>query len=183
MAVNKVEINGQTVLDLTQDTVTPETLKKGVTAHSASGEKIVGTGTDTPVVVKVNAMTADRYQFVDDEGKATLDLSGLITGDCFICIFHFAGETINEHKSFDGSIVLQHDTSSSNPNYDASGYGLFRYADGTAGVEYIQALLESGSDHVYDISSDFSALYDSEGNSIANCDITMVHYSYVVSWS
>lgn len=43
MSINKVEINGKTVLDLTQDTVTPDTLKTGVTAHSASGQQIQGT--------------------------------------------------------------------------------------------------------------------------------------------
>lgn len=43
MAVNKVEINGQTAIDLTQDTVTPESLKKGITAHDKSGAKITGT--------------------------------------------------------------------------------------------------------------------------------------------
>ena len=43
MAVNKVDVNGVTVLDLTQDSVTPATLKKGETAHDASGASIVGT--------------------------------------------------------------------------------------------------------------------------------------------
>lgn len=43
MAVNKVSINGATVLDLTADTVTPETLSMGVTAHNAAGELITGT--------------------------------------------------------------------------------------------------------------------------------------------
>lgn len=43
MAVNKVSINGTTVLDLTADTVTPETLSVGVTAHNAAGELITGT--------------------------------------------------------------------------------------------------------------------------------------------
>lgn len=43
MAVNKVSINGMTVLDLTADTVTPETLSVGVTAHNAAGELITGT--------------------------------------------------------------------------------------------------------------------------------------------
>ena len=43
MAVNKVDINGTTVIDLTDDSVTPETLKKGETAHNAAGEQIVGT--------------------------------------------------------------------------------------------------------------------------------------------
>ena len=42
MAVNKVDVNGVTVLDLTQDSVTPATLKKGETAHDASGMAIVG---------------------------------------------------------------------------------------------------------------------------------------------
>lgn len=42
MAVNKVDINGATVLDLTGDSVTPETLLQGATAHDASGAAIEG---------------------------------------------------------------------------------------------------------------------------------------------
>lgn len=45
MAVNKVEINGKTVLDLTGDSVTPEQLSQGTTAHNAAGEQITGTYT------------------------------------------------------------------------------------------------------------------------------------------
>lgn len=52
MAVNKVVINDNTVLDLTGDTVTPSDLREGVTAHDATGMQITGTrpatsGTDT----------------------------------------------------------------------------------------------------------------------------------------
>ena len=43
MAVNKVDINGATVIDLTSDSVTPETLLQGATAHDASGAAITGT--------------------------------------------------------------------------------------------------------------------------------------------
>ena len=43
MAVNKVEANGETLIDLTNDSVTPPTLAEGVTAHDASGKLIVGT--------------------------------------------------------------------------------------------------------------------------------------------
>lgn len=55
--VNKVDLNGETVLDLTADTVTPEALDAGVTAHNAAGVPITGTrvasvtyykGTDEP---------------------------------------------------------------------------------------------------------------------------------------
>lgn len=43
MANNKVEAFGQTLIDLTEDKVTPDTLAKGVTAHNAAGDKIIGT--------------------------------------------------------------------------------------------------------------------------------------------
>ncbi len=42
---NKVVFNGQTLIDLTADTVTPATLMQGYTAHDASGAAIVGTAT------------------------------------------------------------------------------------------------------------------------------------------
>ena len=43
MEVNKVDLaSGETLLDLTSDTVTPQTLAEGETAHNAQGERIVG---------------------------------------------------------------------------------------------------------------------------------------------
>lgn len=43
MANNKVQLSdGTTLMDLTQDTVTPQTLLSGATAHNAAGERIVG---------------------------------------------------------------------------------------------------------------------------------------------
>lgn len=47
--INKVVLGSDTVLDLTSDTVTPETLLVGTTAHNAAGETI--TGTLTPCTV------------------------------------------------------------------------------------------------------------------------------------
>lgn len=49
MAVNKVEINGEVKLDLTQDTVTEDTLLQGATAHDAAGNTIEGKVVTTPV--------------------------------------------------------------------------------------------------------------------------------------
>ena len=43
MGVSKVVYGQDTLVDLTSDTVTSDTLVKGVTAHSADGEAIVGT--------------------------------------------------------------------------------------------------------------------------------------------
>ena len=42
MAVNKVIIKGETKLDLTGDTIAPEYLVEGITAHDKSGNPIVG---------------------------------------------------------------------------------------------------------------------------------------------
>lgn len=42
MAANKVAINGKTILDLTQDTVTADKMVSGVTAHDKSGKQITG---------------------------------------------------------------------------------------------------------------------------------------------
>ena len=43
MGISKVEYFGNTLIDLTKDTVTPETLAEGVIAHNAAGEQIIGT--------------------------------------------------------------------------------------------------------------------------------------------
>lgn len=50
MAINKVILGDQTLIDLTADSVTPDKLSKGITAHNMKGESIVGTmeGGSTP---------------------------------------------------------------------------------------------------------------------------------------
>lgn len=43
MGVSKVDYNGETLIDLTGDTVTPATLAEGATAHDMAGNPITGT--------------------------------------------------------------------------------------------------------------------------------------------
>lgn len=62
MAVNKVIFNtadegSRTLIDLTEDTVTPETLAEGVTAHDASGEVITGTMPTSTVLYTEQTLT------------------------------------------------------------------------------------------------------------------------------
>lgn len=45
MAINKVIYGGNTLIDLTADTITADKLAKGVTAHDKSGAVITGTNT------------------------------------------------------------------------------------------------------------------------------------------
>ena len=78
MAVNKVALNGDVKLDLTADTVTPETLLKGATAHNAAGELI--TGVYEPMNIKqytgtllASGWAADSYGYQ----AQTITITGL----------------------------------------------------------------------------------------------------------
>lgn len=53
MGVNKVIFGNNTILDLTSDTVTSDTLRSGYTAHRADGEEIIGSLTTIPIDVWV----------------------------------------------------------------------------------------------------------------------------------
>ena len=79
MAVNKVAVNGAVQLDLTADTVTPETLLKGTTAHNAAGELI--TGVYEPMTIKqytgtllASGWAADSYGYQ----AQTITIAGLV---------------------------------------------------------------------------------------------------------
>lgn len=64
MAHNKVVFGDETLMDVSQDTVTPETLAEGVTAHNKDGDPIVGT-----MVASTDADTLDGWHFaVRDNG-------------------------------------------------------------------------------------------------------------------
>lgn len=61
MGVSKVEFGGDTLIDLTEDSVAPETMIKGTTAHNSAGEPIEGT------------FDPDIYQTKRDESLNTTD--------------------------------------------------------------------------------------------------------------
>lgn len=72
--VNKVDLNGVTVLDLTSDTVTPETLLVGTTAHNAKGEIITGTlvpctvySAESPAAINSNSAQTFTWEIPSTE--------------------------------------------------------------------------------------------------------------------
>ena len=82
--ISKVEYFGKVLIDLTGDSVTPETLGKGVTAHDKTGAPIVGTmesGGGAPVEEKdVNFYDYDGtllYSYTIEEAQALTELPQL----------------------------------------------------------------------------------------------------------
>lgn len=87
MAVNKVEINGEVKLDLTQDTVTAAKLAQGETAHDASGELI--TGTMTAPQLQIAVTTSAGATVTATKGSKTISGTADASGSCTLIV----GET------------------------------------------------------------------------------------------
>lgn len=79
MAVNKVEINGEVKLDLTQDTVTPENLLSGATAHNAAGEQISGAVAPVRYDVAQDLTSGQKNQARDNIGAAATVIMRKVT--------------------------------------------------------------------------------------------------------
>ena len=102
MGVSKVEImeNGaaRTIMDLTGDTVTPEALAEGYTAHNATGEPIHGEmKTTTVLYTEQNLTTEQKAQARDNIGAASISYG--------IC--ETAADVADKVVTVDGSFILK----------------------------------------------------------------------------
>ena len=70
MAVNHVIINGETVVDLRNDTVSADKLLKGATAHDKTGASITGTVSFATVYTG----SGEPSSSLGEEGDLYLDL-------------------------------------------------------------------------------------------------------------
>ena len=84
MGVSKVDFAGNTLVDLTGDSVTPETLLEGATAHNAAGDEIDGVmkkGTELKIIVTVTSGATVTAT------KGSLSVSGTaINGTCTLTV-------------------------------------------------------------------------------------------------
>lgn len=93
---SQVIVGGETIIDLTKDSVTPETLAEGATAHGANGELINGTMPVTTVLYteqalndsqkaqarsNIGAMSEGEVRALVKEILATLDVRVIGTVD------------------------------------------------------------------------------------------------------
>lgn len=88
MPISKVVYNQETLIDLTADTVTEESLKRGFTAHRADGTLIIGNfiGDDYDKIDRIlTAGLTDGYKHFSDDGTiiSTIDSEGRILTKTF----------------------------------------------------------------------------------------------------
>ena len=72
MPVSKVVYGQQTLIDLTSDTVTPEALLKGYTAHSSDGSVVTGSMFESypqRLPVYEGVQDAEEKDLLDDAGN------------------------------------------------------------------------------------------------------------------
>ena len=89
--INKVVLGNETLLDLTADTVTPQTLYLGTTAHDASGTAIVGTLDSSSGSVYQDA---DGYLVVDDSESSAPQGNLSITANGTYDVADYAGASV-----------------------------------------------------------------------------------------
>lgn len=72
MAINKVEYGGNTLIDLTSDSVTSESLLSGVTAHDKSGNPITGTFDSDKYIEKTGDASNTTVTFTQATNRANI---------------------------------------------------------------------------------------------------------------
>ena len=152
MAVNKVVLGENTLIDLTADTVSADKLSKGVTAHDMAGEPIVGT---------MEAGGGKEYTFTD----GLTETNGTVKWDLNADIK--TGEIVNKEqciKTSKGKLAFGI-ALSSNGRIFASGDGCL--AGGFGNNNGITAGSESGAIAIGVSDSTSGSIYASNSGSVA----------------
>lgn len=178
MGINKVVFGSDTLVDLTEDTVTPETLASGETAHDKSGAVIVGTAefggvwygtctTASGTTAKEVITTTGDFTLKDgaiiyvlfdtantSETRITLNVDG--TGDTAVNLSSTNGMTAYQIAAkqvicfvYDGESFRVHGGALATTTY----YGLTKLSSSTSSTSTTMAATPSAVKEAYDLAS------------------------------
>ncbi len=86
MGVSKVDYFGRTLIDLTNDTVTAESLKEGITAHAKNGEQITGKFQGDDSLIPINQVGLGEYRPITDLPFSNFSIDvGFVPKIFYIC--------------------------------------------------------------------------------------------------
>lgn len=110
MAYNKVVYGGNVLVDLTSDTVAPENLLEGFTAHNAAGDQITGTkqstgvpdvikAGETPVAGSFNVKKITSTSVTDSGNTITIKKAGTYKIKVFVAVTGSKTGTLYMYRS------------------------------------------------------------------------------------
>ena len=156
MGISKVVFGNRTLIDLSNITVTPETLGEGVTAFNAKGELITGTMKAAPstVSVRLNGAPGEVITYSGGAlGDVTLNSAGTATVDIPVGNYTFSGGVSGYSKS---ASIQSNDIVNVHPDRIIYWYGLEKQTIGHVGVNG-DATLDKQTNLIYGYSSGWSS--------------------------
>ena len=151
MQANKVILNGETVIDLTADTVTADKLAAGETAHDKSGNQIVGTlvagggGAVTLFTPSISLRFATSVLTITDDNGGFVQGYNLFANDNLVTVLTTKEVTLTDYIEHTETIDIK--VQAVGANFNPSDYAVveWKYVNvaGTAGLAY--SLSSNGS--------------------------------------
>ena len=138
MGVNRVDYGGNTLIDLTGDTVTAQSLLAGFTAHGADGEAIIGTATGggTHVGNKTKSLSSNAtsisFTGLEAQPKAFMLIA---TTQITVSSTYYVSSVMSDGTNTYGAYFRKGSGGSSSAyQYVSSSYFSWEYSNGTLTV-------------------------------------------------
>lgn len=137
MAVNRVDYGGNTLIDLSADTVTADALLSGFTAHGADGELITGTadGVHVASTTKAPSSNATSIAFTGLAAQPKAFMLIATTQISLSSTYYVTAVTSNGTNNYGTYVRKGSGGGSSAYNYVSSSYFSWTYENGTLTVK------------------------------------------------
>lgn len=137
MAVNRVDYGGNTLIDLSADTVTADALLSGFTAHGADGELITGTadGVHVASATKAPSSNATSIAFTGLAAQPKAFMLIATTQISLSSTYYVTAVTSNGTNTYGTYVRKGSGGGSSAYNYVSSSYFSWTYENGTLTVK------------------------------------------------